>query len=119
MVTIKEVKSELRNREWAEQIQECQTGGHTVKEWCKSIDISPSTYYHRLKTVCKEMLFRQSPLYELVPVSIFSELTASGKTHLNGSSFLDKPKNIENIIIQKTVSKLSCPVMQIKILTII
>lgn len=27
MSTIKEVKTELRHREWAEQIQECQSSG--------------------------------------------------------------------------------------------
>ena len=31
MPTIREVKTELRHREWAEQIQECQSSGMTVK----------------------------------------------------------------------------------------
>lgn len=29
MPTIREVKTELRHREWAEQIQECQSSGMT------------------------------------------------------------------------------------------
>ncbi len=39
MPTIREVKTELRHREWAEQIQECQSSGMTVtalrKNFCK------------------------------------------------------------------------------------
>lgn len=35
MPTIREVKTELRHREWAEQIQECQSSGMTVTAWCK------------------------------------------------------------------------------------
>ena len=36
MPTIREVKTELRHREWAEQIQECQSSGMTVTAWCKN-----------------------------------------------------------------------------------
>ena len=39
MAMIKEIKMELRHREWAEQIQECQNSGQTVKEWCESSGI--------------------------------------------------------------------------------
>lgn len=35
MPTIREVKTELRHREWAEQIQESQSSGMTVTAWCK------------------------------------------------------------------------------------
>ena len=35
MPTIREVKTELRHREWAEQIQESQSSGITVTAWCK------------------------------------------------------------------------------------
>ena len=40
MPTIREVKTELRHREWAEQIQECQSSGMTVTAWCKEKGIS-------------------------------------------------------------------------------
>ena len=48
MPTIREVKTELRHREWAEQIQECQSSGMTVTAWCKEKGISQHTYYSRL-----------------------------------------------------------------------
>ena len=51
MPTIREVKTELRHREWAEQIQECQSSGMTVTAWCKEKGISQHTYYSRLNTV--------------------------------------------------------------------
>lgn len=53
MATIKEI----RHREWAEQIQECQNSGQTVKEWCISSGISLITYYNRLRAVREEMLY--------------------------------------------------------------
>lgn len=45
MPTIGEVKTELRHREWAEQIQECQSSGMTVTAWCKEKGISQHTYW--------------------------------------------------------------------------
>ena len=51
MPTIREVKTELRHREWAEQIQECQSSGMTVTAWCKEKGISQHTYYSRLNVV--------------------------------------------------------------------
>ena len=56
MPTIREVKTELRHREWAEQIQECQSSGMTVTAWCKEKGISQHTYYSRLNVVRKELL---------------------------------------------------------------
>ena len=49
MPTIREVKTEIRHREWAEQIQECQSSGMTVTAWCKEKGIiySNSTNYRK------------------------------------------------------------------------
>ena len=75
MASIKEIKQELRHREWSEKIQECQNSGMTVKEWCESSGIKLSTYYSRLKAVRKETLSRQPELHSIVPVSISTELS--------------------------------------------
>ena len=40
MPMIREVKTELRHREWAEQIQECQSSGMTATAWCKEKGLS-------------------------------------------------------------------------------
>ena len=71
MPTIREVKTELRHREWAEQIQECQSSGMTVTAWCKEKGISQHTYYSRLNVVRKELLKRaELPLQQIVPLSV-------------------------------------------------
>ena len=46
MPTIREVKTELRHREWAEQIQEFQSSGMTVTAWCKEKGISHTHTTH-------------------------------------------------------------------------
>ena len=69
MPTIREVKTELRHREWTEQIQECQSSGMTVTAWCKENGICQHTYYSRLKVVRKELLKRtEMPLQQIVPL---------------------------------------------------
>ena len=109
MATIKEVKTELRHREWAEQIQECQSSGQTVKEWCKGIGISPSTYYNRLRAAREEMLSRQPKLHEIVPVSVSTELTENNAVLSEKSSFSDKLKSTEKIIIRKNSIEIEIP----------
>ena len=109
MATIKEIKSELRHREWTEQIQECQNSGQTVKEWCSKNGISPSTYYNRLRAVREEMLSRQPKLHEIVPVSVSAELTEDKAVLSEKSSFSDKPKGTEKIIIRKNGIEIEIP----------
>ena len=109
MATIKEIKSELRHREWKEQIQECQNSGQTVKEWCKSRGISPGTYYNRLREVREEMLSRQPKLHEIVPVSVSTELTGNSTVMPEKSASADKPKSTEKIIIRKNGIEIEIP----------
>lgn len=109
MATIKEIKTELRHREWAEQIQECQNSGQTVKEWCKGIGISPSTYYNRLRAVREEMLSCQPELHKIVPVSVSLELTENRAALPEKSSFSNKPKSAEKIIIRKNGIEIEIP----------
>ena len=73
MPTIREVKTELRHREWAEQIQECQSSGMTVTAWCKEKGISQHTYYSRLNVVRKELLKRAG----IVPLSVSQSVTCT------------------------------------------
>lgn len=81
MATIREVKTELRHREWAEQIQECQRSGKTVVAWCKENGISRHTYYSRLNVVRKELLKRaELPLQQIVPLSVSQSVTCATAT---------------------------------------
>ena len=78
MPTIREVKTELRHREWAEQIQECQSSGMTVTAWCKEKGISQHTYYSRLNVVRKELLKRaELPLQQIVLLSVSQSVTCT------------------------------------------
>ena len=71
MVTIKQVKNELRHKRWAEEIAECQNSGMKISEWCQMKGISCNTYYRRLRIVRNEFLERsEAPLHEIVPLSI-------------------------------------------------
>ena len=64
MATIKEVKREMRYREWAEEIAEYQNSGMKIKEWCRMKGISMNTYYRR-NSAYKSI----KPLLDGVPVS--------------------------------------------------
>ena len=109
MATIKEIKSELRHREWTEQIQECQNSGMTVKEWCESSGIKLSTYYSRLKAVREETLSRQPELHSIVPVNISMELSeqSTAETVKTGSS--DTTEHADRIIIRKKDVEIEIP----------
>lgn len=81
MPTIREVKTELRHREWAEQIQECQSSGMTVTAWCKEKGIIQHTYYSRLNVVRKKLLKRaELPLQQIVPLSVSQSVTCATAT---------------------------------------
>ena len=127
MPTIREVKTELRHREWAEQIQECQSSGMTVtawcKEkirqhcfssilnfmtvtaWCKEKGISQHTYYSRLNVVRKELLKRAGlPLQQIVPLSVSQSVTcttATMKTQCIASGA--EPEKAEPAFAQKII----------------
>ena len=78
MPTIREVKTELRHMEWAEQIQECQSSGMTVTAWCKEKGISQHIYYSRLNVVRKELLKRaELPLQQIVLLSVSKSITCT------------------------------------------
>ena len=100
MPTIREVKTELRHREWAEQIQECQSSGMTVTAWCKEKGISQHTYYSRLNVVRKELLKRAG----IVPLSVSQSVTcttAAVQTQCVADSA--EPGKPEPAVPQKTI----------------
>ena len=70
MATIKEIKRELRYREWAEEIAECQSSGMKIKAWCRMKGISCNTYYRRLRVVRTALLAQTSPTAQkIIPLS--------------------------------------------------
>lgn len=53
MNEIKEIKEELRHKQWSEMIQSRCSSGKTVKNWCAEKGINIKTYYYRLKCLRK------------------------------------------------------------------
>ncbi len=51
--TIAEVKERVLLGEWQRQIEERQSGGYSIEEWCQMQGISKGCYYHRLRRVRK------------------------------------------------------------------
>lgn len=49
MGRINEVKRAVQLRKWAEQYKMYQDSGKTVSEWCQDSELSPATFYYRLK----------------------------------------------------------------------
>ncbi len=78
MATIKEVKRDLRYREWAEEIAECQSSGMKIKEWCRMKGISCNTYYRRLRVVRTALLEQTvNTMQQIVPLSSSAALQRS------------------------------------------
>jgi len=51
MNAIANVKAQLRLKQWAQQVDECQKSGLSVSAWCKANGIRTNTYYYRLRQV--------------------------------------------------------------------
>lgn len=74
MATNREEKKEVRHREWAKQIAECQSSGMKIKEWCLKKGISYNTYYRRLRVVRMDTLDRaEHGIQQIVPLSVAEE----------------------------------------------
>ena len=48
---IAEIKKEVQLSQWQRQIEERQTAGLNVAQWCERQGISKTTYYYRLRKV--------------------------------------------------------------------
>lgn len=78
MATIKEVKRELRYRDWAEEIAECQSSGMKIREWCRMKSINCNTYYRRLCVVRTALLEQiANTIQPIVPLSSSAALQRS------------------------------------------
>ena len=76
MNKIEEVKQEVRHREWAEQVRECQSSGLSIREWCKQKGVNVYTYYRRLRTLREEVLeTKGTAAPQIVPISISNEIS--------------------------------------------
>ena len=79
MGRIREIKMQVRHKEWAAMVQECQASGKKVKEWCAENGINVSTYYKRL-SVLRTELINGAEKQSIVPVSVSAAITDAADT---------------------------------------
>ena len=105
MATIGEVKKELRYREWAEEIAECQSSGMAVKEWCRMKGLSSNTYYRRLRVLRTSLLAQtEQSMQPIVPISAAMSLQTSDSKPIKAASTVD-----EKVLIRKSGIEVELP----------
>jgi len=88
MDKITEAKTEFRLRQWTQIIQEYQSSGMTVTNWCKQHNINTKSYYYWLRRIramaCESETLLQKPTHQqIVPVAFKpSKATAAVTIHL-------------------------------------
>ncbi|MGN0386553.1 MAG: IS66 family insertion sequence element accessory protein TnpA [Lachnospiraceae bacterium] len=55
MNQVTQVKAEVRKAHWKQLIQECQSSGMTVRDWCSQNGIKEQTYYRNLQKLRQEI----------------------------------------------------------------
>lgn len=58
---IAEIKKEVQLSQWQRQIEERQTAGLDVAQWCERQGISKTTYYYRLRKVREHLCQLANP----------------------------------------------------------
>ena len=105
MATIGEVKKELRYREWAEEIAECQSSGMAVRDWCRMKGLSSNTYYRRLRVLRTSLLSQtEQSMQPIVPISAAMSLQTSDPKRIKAASAVD-----EKVLIRKSGIEVELP----------
>ena len=105
MATIREVKKELRHREWAEEIAECQSSGMKIRNWCQMKGISCNTYYRRLQIVRTELLAQtEQSMQQIIPLSSAMALQPSAPEPV-----LEASAACEKVMIRKSGIEIELP----------
>ena len=106
MASISEVKTNLRHREWEEQIRECQSSGMKVRDWCKTNGLNETTYYRRLRIVREEYLqSAENSTHQIVPLGVSSEIAGT----ISNQTPTAKPENQEKIVMRKGGVEIELP----------
>ena len=106
MASISEVKTNLRHREWEEQIQECQNSSMKVRDWCKTNGLNETTYYRRLRIIREDHLQNAgNSVHQIVPVGVSSEIART----ISNQTSSAKPDNQEKIVMRKGGVEIELP----------
>ena len=68
MDKIAKTKRAMRLQEWSEMYRAYQASGKTVSAWCEEQELSPKTFYYRLRKI-RESALECSEKHEIVPLS--------------------------------------------------
>ena len=79
MGRIREIKKQVRHKEWAAMVSDCQASGKKVEEWCAENGINVSTYYKRLNVLRSELI-DETEKQSIVPVSVSAAITNAAKS---------------------------------------
>ena len=66
MDRIEQAKREVRLNNWQRMYEEYLASGKTVLQWCADNNITPKTYYYRLRKLREEALKQEQ--HEIIPV---------------------------------------------------
>ena len=82
MGRIREIKKQVRHKEWAAMVSDCQTSGKKVEEWCAENSINVSTYYKRLNVLRSELI-DEAEKQSIVPVSVSTAIANAEKSSVD------------------------------------
>ena len=104
MGRIREIKKQVRHKEWAAMVQECQASGKKVEIWCQEKGINVSTYYKRL-SVLRTELIDEAEKQSIVPVSVSAAIANEADTAIPNAAGSSEDK----IIIRKNGIEITLP----------
>ena len=55
-MTAQKLVKQMKLREWARQIEECESSGTSVSEWCEGNGVGYKNYFYRRRRVREELL---------------------------------------------------------------
>ena len=106
MASISEVKTNLRHREWEEQIRECQSSGMKVRDWCKTNGLNETTYYRRLRIVREEYLQNTgNSVHQIVSVGVSNEIAGA----ISNQTSSAKPDSQDKVVMRKGGIEIELP----------
>ena len=104
MGRIREIKKQVRHKEWAAMVQECQASGKKVEIWCQEKGINVSNYKKRL-SVLRTELIDEAEKQSIVPVSVSAAITEEADTVIPKAAISSRDK----IIMRKNSIEIELP----------
>lgn len=96
-------KNKVKYAEWNAMVEDCQSSGLTVRNWCKEHFISYKTYYYRLRKLRQIYLaeHNEKPMVEIAPLPVVpqqSTVSSNITIHIDGMSIDIPDGTSENTI---------------------